>query len=347
MKENKKIVVGLSGGVDSAVVLALLEKQGWAPVGVFLKLPNWPEVALESAQKVCEKIGAQYFIIDAQKEFKKQVVDYFLKEVRQGRTPNPCVICNRYLKFKKLFEFAEKKRIKYVATGHYADKSFNEKTNKYELLIAEDEEKDQTYYLAFLTQKQLKNIIFPLARYNKEEIFKLASEFNIKDMVQKKPSQDFCYLGGKSLSGFLEKELGENSGKIKDEQGNVLGEHQGAHFFTIGQRSGLGLSGGPYFVKKLDKKNNLVIVTKNKKGVSQKEIFLYPFNFISGKAPQKAISIKAKIRYQYPSALATLFPPNKKKRLKIIFNKPQIAVTPGQFCVFYQKNVCLGAGAIN
>jgi tRNA-specific 2-thiouridylase len=349
--KDKRIVVGMSGGIDSSMSLVLLRALGYEPIGLTLKLPTWQnnqssESAIKSAKTICQKAGVPHFVLDVQKEFKKEVVDYFIKELETGRTPNPCVICNPRLKFKKLFEFASRKGIELVATGHYAKTRLNKKTGKYELLKAKDKKKDQSYYLSFLTHEYLKNIIFPLGNYTKEKVYEMAGERGFKNLLERKQSQDFCFLGNNRLSEFLEKELGKKPGKIVDEKGIILGEHQGVWFYTIGQRKGINLSGGPYFVKELDKKKNLVVATKNKKELFQKEIFLSPFNFISKETPKKEIKIMAKTRYRQKSSEAILFPPENKK-LKIIFSKPQLAVTPGQFCIFYDKDACLGAGIIN
>lgn len=354
--KNKKIVVGMSGGIDSSMALVLLKKQGWDPISVTLGLPRWREkseypaetetLPESRAKGICEKLGVKHFVVDAKKEFEKEVVGYFKKELKAGRTPNPCVFCNPYLKFKMLFDFADKKGIKYVATGHYAGSWLNVKTGKYELLVPKDKEKDQTYYLSFLAQKMLARLVFPLAKYAKQETTEMAKEIGFRDFAKTKPSQDFCYLNNGDLQEFLEEEIGIKPGKIVDEEGNVLAEHQGVHFYTIGQRKGIGLSEGPYFVKELDKKKNLVIVTKSKKEIVKKEIILFPCNFVSGEKPKAELKVMAKIRYGAKPAEATIFPPEKDK-LKIVFDKPQTAITPGQICVFYHGDICLGGGVIN
>ena len=349
--KGKKIVVGMSGGVDSTISLILLKKQGWQTIGATIELPKWEkqanEKAIKKAKKICKKLNVSHFTIPAKKDFKNHIVSYFLKELKNNRTPNPCIICNRDIKFQKLFEFAKKKGIKYVATGHYAKIKLNSKTKKYELLKAKDNKKDQTYFLALLPQKWLKYIVFPLDDYTKKQVYQIATQMGLKKLVRTGESQDFCFLKNKSLPLFLEKTLGRNIGGIIDDKGNILGKHYGTYFYTIGQRKGIGLNKGPYFVKEKNKKKNLVVVTKDKTKISKKEIFLKPFNLISGKTITKKISIKAKIRYSHESAAATLFPLNKAGELKIVFSKPQIAITPGQFCVFYKENTCLGAGMIN
>ncbi len=356
--KNRKIIVGMSGGVDSSMALVLLKKQGWQPIGVSLKYAIWQDkqnllrenvcCSAESfaiAKRICQKFNVPYHIFSVSKEFKKEVIDYFVSELRDNRTPNPCIICNRYLKFKKLFEWAEKHNIKYVATGHYARIEKNKKTDKYELVKAKDSNKDQTYSLSFLSQKWLGQIIFPLGNYTKEEVFKMAKDQGFDFYLKRKQSQDFCFVAGKCLNCFLEKEIGKKEGIIKDTAGNILGRHNGLHFYTLGQRKGINLSGGPYFVADFGAKSNILIVTKREKDLLSKEVVLSPYHFISDKKLEKKMKIQAKIRSQHNPAKATLIPINS-KQIRIIFDKPQRAITPGQFAVFYKKDVCLGGGKI-
>jgi len=357
-KKNKKIVVGLSGGIDSAVALLLLKKQGWQPVGISLKLPVWEnksnpfrentaslKKSLAAAKKVCEKLNIPYHLVNAQKEFRKEVIGYFLKELKKDRTPNPCMICNPHLKFFQLFAWAKKHKIDYVATGHYARIRKNSKTGKYQLLRAKDKQQDQSYYLALLPEKWLKNIVFPLGNYSKQEIYSLARKEGLKFLSKEKPSQDFCFLAGKSFNSFLTQEIGQKPGLIKDEKGKVLGKHKGLHFYTIGQRKGINLSGGPYFVKDFDIKNNILVVTKDKKDLLKKTVLLSSVHLISDIPLRKPIEVKAKIRYRQPLAKAT-FRLLSRNKAKLVFDKPQRAVTPGQFAVIYQGDICLGGGKI-
>ena len=357
-KENKnKIVVGMSGGVDSSMALVLLKEQGWNPVGVSLKYAVWQDnentlrenvcCSTESfaiAKDVCRKLNVPHHIFDISKEFQQEVIEYFLKELKNKKTPNPCVVCNRKLKFKKLFLWAKKHGIKQVATGHYAKVEKNEKTGKHELLRAKDKEKDQTYSLSFLSQKQLKKIILPLGDYTKKEIYALAKTNGFDVFEKQKQSQDFCFVAGNSLGCFLEKEIGIKKGEIKNLKGNVLGEHQGLHFYTIGQRKGLNVSNGPYFVIGMDKKKNELLVSKSQKDLLTKSAILSPCNFNLGK-PKRPINIRAKIRSHHKLAKAKLSL-IKNGKVKITFDKNQKAITPGQFAVFYDGEVCLGGGRI-
>ena len=334
------------------MALSLLKDQGWDPVGVSLKYAVWKNrcnplkeniccsaESFKIAKKVCKELGTTHHIFNVSEEFKKQVIDYFLKELKNYRTPNPCIICNRYLKFAKLFEWAEKHNIKYVATGHYAG---IRKKEKYELIKNKD--KDQTYSLCLLPQKWLSRIIFPLEGYTKKQVYSLAKKKGFDFFL--KPSQDFCFMAGQSLGCFLAKEMGFKEGLIKDTKGNVLGKHQGLYFYTIGQRKGVRLHGGPYFVLKIDVPNNVLIVTKKKKDLFRKEILLSSCHFVSGIFPSRKLRIESRIRSGQKLSRAVLYPLSGKK-MKLVFDKPQRAVTPGQFAVFYQKDACLGGGRIN
>lgn len=356
--KTKKIVIGMSGGVDSSMSLVLLKNQGWMPFGVSLRYAIWQDKrnllrenvccsqeSFDIARSVCKKLGVPHHIFDVSKDFKKEVIDYFISELKNNRTPNPCIICNRRLKFKKLFEWAKKHNIKYVATGHYANLRKNKKTNQYELLRAKDANKDQTYSLSFLSQGWLKNIVFPLGNLVKEEVFKMAKKQGFGFYLKRKQSQDFCFVAGKCLNCFLEKEIGKKEGAIKDTADNILGKHQGLHFYTIGQRKGIDLPDGPYFVVGKNFRSNTIVVSKNEQDLMAKEAVLSPFNLISGKKIEKRVRVQAKIRSQHDLSKATLIPINS-KQIRIIFDKPQKSITPGQFAVFYQDNICLGGGRI-
>jgi len=355
---GEKIVVGMSGGVDSSMSLVLLKKQGWQPIGVSLRLPVWQSAqnllrenvcctaeSLRIARGICQKLKVPYHIFDVRDDFCREVIDYFVAEAEDYRTPNPCIICNRRLKFQKLFEFAKNVGAHYVATGHYARTRRNKKTGKFELLVAKDKDKDQTYSLCFLPQEWLPSIFFPLGDYTKDEVYRMAKKEGFELFLKRPQSQDFCFVAGKSLPPFLEETIGRKPGEIVDTKGNVLGQHEGLHFYTLGQRRRIGLAGGPYFVKELDVPRNRLVVTTDKKEIVKREIRLAPFNFISGTLPQKASKVLAKVRYHQPLGRATLFPPVENK-LKLVFDEPQPAVTPGQFAVFYKKDVCWGGGMI-
>lgn len=351
--QNKKIIVGVSGGVDSSVALILLKQQGWQPIAVTLQLPIWQNkcnslcenvcCTKESrlrAKAVCEKLNIPYHIIDARKDFDKKVVDYFTAEWKAGRTPNPCVVCNRKLKFKYLFGFAKKHGIKFVATGHYA------KTKNGKLYLAKDNTKDQTYSLSFLKKQWLKNIIFPLANLTKKQVYEIARNNGLNFYGKIKQSQDFCFVSGKSLPEFLKTTIKHRAGSFKTLDNETIGKHNGAFLFTIGQRKGInpavGGANGPWYVVKIDGKKNIVYVSRDSKDLLTKTMQIKNPNWLVDILfPLRA---KVKIRSTHQPALATI---NKKGRNIIVsFNKKQRAITPGQFAVFYKNKQVLGAGQI-
>jgi len=353
--KKEKVVLGMSGGVDSSVSLILLKKQGYQPVGLFLCYWHWPSPknllrenvccsaeSLKIVELVCKKYKVPYHILNCSPEFKDRVVGYFLDLISKNKTPNPCLICNRFLKFEKLIDFADKIGAKFVATGHYAKVSKNKKTGKYELLRPKDKKKDQTYFLAYLRQKHLRRIIFPLSDITKDQVFKIAREENLSFFKKRKQSQDLCFVSNRSLRAFLEEKFGLRKGEIRNLKGEILGYHQGLHFFTLGQRKGLGLSGGPFYVVGFDKKKNILYVSKKKEDLQKKKVILKKVNFISGERPKGKIEVEAKTRYRQPLKKAFLDLEQKKTVLK--FKRPVYNITPGQWAVFYRKNVCLGGG---
>ncbi len=359
-KKDEKIVVGLSGGVDSSVSLLLLKKQGYQPIGVSLKYAVWQnnknilrenvccsEASFNIARQVCQKLDVPYHIIDHELDFKDKVMGYFLKVLKNKKTPNPCLVCNKLVKFNKLFDFANKKGIKYVATGHYAQVRKNQETKKYELLRGKDERKDQSYFLCLLNQKQLSKIIFPLGRYTKDQVYKLAQKEGFQFFSKIKQSQDLCFVAKQSILSYLEEEIGIEPGEVVDKNNNILGQHQGFHFYTIGQRKGIAIANGPWWVIKMDKKKNHLIVTNQEDDplLFSKEITITDFHFVAGQIPKKVIAVEAKTRYnqRLSSAKISFL---KDKKLKLVFEKSQKAVTPGQWAVFYDKDVCLGGGII-
>ena len=362
IKQKQKVVLGMSGGVDSSVALFLLKEQGFEVIGVSLKFGFWESEknelreniccsknTIERAKRICQKYGCPHFIVDASKEFQKTVIDYFLNTLKKNQTPNPCVFCNRDVKIMALLHFAEENGARYAATGHYA--KIRKIGEEFQLLRPRDKEKDQTYFLAFLRQNQLSKLIFPLGEYRKKEVYDIARKEGIE--YSPRQSQDLCFVADKSLPSFLEEEVGVEPGKIYDTKGNLLGRHRGLHFYTLGQRKGINLPGGPFWVVGFDEKNNTLIVTSDSENpkLFAKEVLLSDVNFISGKAPERPIKVKAKVRYRQPLSKATLIgkiggsPTSASWRL--VFDEPQRAVTPGQIAVFYKGEICLGGGVIN
>jgi tRNA-specific 2-thiouridylase len=362
-KTTRKVIVGMSGGVDSSVVLYLLKKQGFDPIGVSLKYDIWhnklgaaslddncnlsenvccSSESFNIAKEICKSLNVPYHIIDVKEEFKKEVITYFKDELREGRTPSPCVFCNRNLKFKVLLEQADKFGAKLVATGHYA--RLKEKDGVIELLRAKDATKDQTYSLCFLPQEYLKKVIFPLGNLTKKNVYKIAKKAGFNWFEKRKQSQDFCFVSGADMDVFLTKEIGKSAGKIIDEKGTVVGKHSGLHFYTIGQRKGINLTGGPYFVVSKDKKHNILIVSKNESNFFKKQVLLSSVSFNSGKEPRLPLKVKAKIRSTQDLSKGVL---EKEENIyKLVFAKPQRAITPGQIAVFYDGETCLGGGVI-
>ncbi len=358
MSNKKTVVLGMSGGVDSSVALYFLKEQGFEVLGVSLKFGFWEnpkgglkenvccsKIAIERAKKVCQKYGVPHFVVDASKEFRKKVIDYFLKTLQENKTPSPCVFCNRDVKLSALLRFAKEKGADYIATGHYARKK--KVGEKFQLLRARDKEKDQTYFLSLLNQKQLSKLILLLGDYNKQEVYEIARKEGIEFTV--KESQDLCFVSDKSLPNFLEEEIGVKPGKIQNTKGDVLGEHQGLHFYTRGQRKGIKLANGPFWVVSFDEKNNVLIVTNDSDDLKlfSKQAILSDVNFISGKSPEKPIEVEAKIRFRQSLAKALLSSGSPTSTSwKLVFDEPQRAITSGQIAVFYQGAICLGGGVI-
>lgn len=354
----------MSGGVDSSVAAALLKKSGFDVIGVFLRF--WtPKIDIDSrnfqnqccsfgaeirARKVAQILKIPFYVLDFEKEFKERVVDYFLESYKKGITPNPCVVCNKEIKFGLLLEKAMEIGGDFIATGHYARTNLYIKNSKIsknvktvKLFRAKDKEKDQSYFLWMLNQKQLKRVLFPIGNYTRKEVENFAKKFKLPVLKARK-SVEICFIET-TLNEFLKKYLKEKPGKIVDTKGNILGEHRGLWFYTIGQRRGIFLSGGPYFVVGKDFKKNFLIVSKNEKDLLKKELIFKNANWISGAEPKLPLKIKAKIRYRQPLAGGILSKLNKKK-YKLIFGKPQRAITPGQSVVFYRGKEVVGGGII-
>ncbi|MBL7156430.1 MAG: tRNA 2-thiouridine(34) synthase MnmA [Candidatus Pacebacteria bacterium] len=382
--KNKKVVIAMSGGIDSSVSAALLKRAGFNVIGVFMKF--WTDNTEGAENRCCSPesenrartiasiLNIPFYVFDFKKEFKKTVVDYFLKEHKAGRTPNPCVICNKYIKFGMLLEKALKLNADFIATGHYARLSSSHPLlnppppkgrgrkgggGEIKLLKGKDKIKDQSYFLWQLDQKQLDRILFPVGNYTKTEVKKLAKKFKLP-FVNIKESMEICFVSA-TINDFLKKHLKSKKGNIVDTKENILGKHNGLWLYTIGQRKGLGFSGGPYFVLNKNLKTNTLVVTKNQKDLYKKELICKNINWISGKQPKFPLKVKAKIRYQHSPALVTILStphhlPHLKgkwesksevgKNLKIVFNKPQRAITSGQSVVFYEQNQVLGGGII-
>ena len=348
---KKKVLVALSGGVDSAVVAAILKQDGFNVSGLFLNLGQVNEKAgKETARRAAKKLKISFKVINIKKEFKKEVIDYFLKEYARGNTPNPCVMCNKKIKFGLLYRIARKEKFDYLATGHYIRKlqitNYKLQINsKFKILKAKDKKKDQSYFLYNLKQSQLSHLLFPLGKYLKDDIIKIAKKIGL--CFSKKESQDICFLNGLDHNVFLKKHLRLKAGDIITTNGKKVGEHEGLPLYTVGQRRQIKIGGiGPFYAVKMDYKKNILIVTDkfDDKILYKKELEAKNINWISGTKPKLPFKCKARIRYLHPIQSCIIF--KEKNRYKVKFLKSQRAVTPGQSIVFYKRNELLGGGII-
>ena len=353
IKQSVKVICAMSGGVDSSVAAALLKSAGFDVIGVFMKFWSAPkESRLQGewnrccspedenrARKVAKILKIPFYVFNFEKEFKKRVVDYFLEGYRKGTTPNPCVVCNKEIKFGLLLEKAKKMEISFLATGHYA------RVQAQKLLKAKDKEKDQTYFLWQLDQRKLKHILFPVGGYTKKQIKDLAKEFKLP-VLDIQESQEVCFIKN-TCNDFLLKHLKKNPGDIVNTKGKIIGKHNGLWFYTIGQRKGINISGKkPLYVLKKDIKKNILIVTESKKDLESKELIVKDINWISGREPKLPLKVMAKVRYRTCSSRAKIVKDIKSKKYKVVFDKPQRAITSGQSIVFYKGVELLGGGII-
>ncbi len=347
-----KIAVLLSGGVDSSVALNLLKNQGHQPEAFYLKIWLQDEFSflgecpweedLNYAKAVCEQFGIPLHILSLQTEYWDSVVSYTISEIKEGRTPNPDIFCNSLIKFGQFYDKIDSSFEK-VASGHYANVEFN--NNLYALKTSPDPVKDQTYFLAYLTQQQLSRALFPLGKFTKPEVRKLAEEFNLPNK-KRKDSQGICFLGQIKFNDFVKHHLGQLQGDIINiETGKKMGTHNGYYFYTIGQRSGLGLSGGPWYVVKKDIQNNIVFISsKNETVRERRNFFVGKFNWISGKKPDiNKLQVKIRHGRKIYNCRLNFIDDNK---AEVILNLPDRGIAPGQFAVFYYENYCLGGGII-
>ena len=344
----------MSGGVDSSVAALLLQRQGYDVVGVTMKLYSLDEAALppdhqgcctlddvEDARAVCRLLGVPHYVLNMEREFKSQVMDYFVSEYRQGRTPHPCIACNDKIKFSHLMERADVLNAAYVATGHYA--RIERGPDAAVLKKAVDPAKDQSYVLFGMDQGQLARTLMPVGEYPKDEIRRLALDAGL--ITAGKPdSQDICFIPLGDYKSFMRERSDSVGGEIVDLGGRVLGAHQGIEYFTVGQRRGLGISGGePRYVVRLEPKANRVVVGPEE-ALYQDQMWVSGVNYTAGSATDAAVNVGVKIRYKSYEAEAELHPRGDGALVR--FHRPQRSVTPGQAAVFYQGDVLLGGGTI-
>lgn len=356
---KKKVVVGMSGGVDSSVAAYLLKEQGYDIIGVTLQL--WQEAdaheesekgrscgfsAGDDAGRVCEMLGIPHVVVDFRPEFREAVVDYFISEYQNGRTPNPCIVCNRYIKWEALIRHAATIGADYIATGHYA-RIIKVENGRYTVSDSVAVKKDQTYVLYSLTQEQLARTLMPLGEYEKPQIRRFAEELALP-VAAKHDSQDICFIPDKDYAGFIERETGrvDAAGNFVDVCGTVMGTHCGISHYTVGQRKGLGISySEPLFVKEICCKTNEVVLCKATELFSDSCI-IENVNYMAVSDLQNETRALGKIRYSHQGAECVLTPLDD-GRLKCRFFEPQRAITPGQTAVFYENGYILCGGIIN
>ena len=355
MSQRKKIVVAMSGGVDSSLAAALLVEEGYEVVGAFMK--NWSDTAdpctgmcswkeeRQDALRVATVLGIPFETFDFEKEYRSRVVDYMVAEYAVGRTPNPDVMCNKMIKFDLFLRAAQALGADMIATGHYA--RVTESDGKYLLLAGVDPNKDQSYFLHQLSQEQLSHTLFPIGHLLKPEVRRLAQKFGLPT-AEKKDSQGICFIGKVDLPEFLSQKIAQRPGPIVTVDGRVVGRHDGIAPFTIGQRHGLGIGGGaPYFVVEKDMQRNTVVVAQegDESPLYASSLVVQNVHWIVGEAPIFPFESQARIRYRQPLQQAVV--KKNEDGFHIDFDKPQRAISPGQFVVFYIGDRCYGGGIID
>ena len=350
-----RVIVAMSGGVDSSVAALLLHRQGYDVIGVTMKLydideANLPEYYrgcctiddVEDARAVCRILGVPHYVLNVQREFRSFVIDYFQREYESGRTPHPCIACNDKIKFSFLAQRARMLNASHVATGHYA-RIEPDGSGGWALRRGVDADKDQSYVLFGMRQDQLAATLMPAGQYPKSEIRQLAADAGFPN-ADKPDSQDICFIPTGDYREFLRQRTDERPGEIVDDSGHVLGQHDGIQYFTVGQRRGLGLSGGPpRFVIRLEPDTRRVVVG-SEDNLYRDTLYADPVSWVSGSAPVPGTPVTVKIRYKFAEAPAIVTAVDGGALVR--FNEPQRAITPGQAAVFYQGDTVLGGGPI-
>ncbi len=354
-QEKPTVVVAMSGGVDSSVAAALLVQQGYNVIGMMLRL--WSEPGSEAdnrcctpdamalARRVAAKLNIPFYAVDVQEHFREVVVASFMEGYLRGETPNPCIVCNREIRWGFLLQRAQAFGAEFMATGHYARLDRTE-GGAVRLLRGVDPGKDQSYVLSVLNQAQLRQSLFPIGAFPKPQVRELARQFDLP-VATRADSQDLCFLANRDYRDFLSRNVPQvrRPGPITNAHGEVMGEHQGLAFYTIGQRKGLGIaSPEPFYVLKKDIRNNTLVIGQADE-LGQSELSATEINWVAGEPPAGALRVQAKIRYKAIEAWAQVVPlPD--NQAQVIFEQPLRDITPGQRVVFYQGEECLGGGRI-
>lgn len=357
---SKRVMIGMSGGVDSSVAAYLLKQQGYDVIGVTMKL--WQDddddlieneggccslAAVEDARRVADKIGIPFYVLNFRDVFEKKVIEPFIDEYLNGRTPNPCIACNKHIKFDDFYKKARQIGCDYVATGHYAKIEKDEETGRYQLKKSVTDKKDQTYALYNLTQEQLEHTLLPIGDYEKDKVREIAKEMGM-DVHNKPDSQEICFVKDNDYAGYVKKHSKKRieDGYFVDTKGNVLGRHKGIIHYTIGQRKGLGIAfGKPMFVVDIDPVKNTVILGGNE-DIFNKGLIATDVNLISIDKIEEPIRVQAKIRYSAKPSPATVYKQDENS-IKIVFDEPQRAITKGQSVVMYDGDLVVGGGIIS